>query len=81
MRLNDKRFEMVLNEGEVKTIVFDLGGVYFTQGSKLAIEKIEELKKWLSKNQIEPKSHFMVAQYNNPAVPGFLRRNEIIVEV
>ena len=48
---------------------------------KLAIEKIEELKKWLSKNQIEPKSHFMVAQYNNPAVPGFLRRNEIIVEV
>ncbi len=40
MRLNDKRFEMVLNEGEVKTIVFDLGGVYFTQGSKLAIEKM-----------------------------------------
>ncbi len=48
---------------------------------KLATEKTEELKKWLFKNQIEPKSHFMVAQYNNPAVPGFLRRNEIIVEI
>ena len=48
---------------------------------KLAVEKIEELKKWLSKKQINPKSQFMVAQYNHPAVLGFLRRNEIIVEV
>ena len=48
---------------------------------KLATEKIEELKKWLSKNQIKPKSSFKVAQYNHPAVPGFLRRNEIIVEI
>ncbi len=48
---------------------------------KLATEMVEELKRWLYKNHIEPKSNFMVAQYNHPAVPGFLRRNEIIVEI
>ncbi len=48
---------------------------------KLAREKIQELKNWLQKNDIKPKSGFIVAQYNNPAVPGFLRRNEIIVEI
>jgi DNA gyrase inhibitor GyrI len=48
---------------------------------KLASKKIEEMKNWLKKNNIEPKSNFIVAQYNNPAVPGFLRRNEIIVEI
>jgi hypothetical protein len=48
---------------------------------KLASKKIEEMKNWLKKNNIEPKSNFIVAQYNNPAVPGFLRRNEILVEI
>jgi hypothetical protein len=48
---------------------------------KLAREKIQELKNWLQKNDIKPKSGFIVAQYNNPAVPGFLRKNEIIVEI
>jgi len=48
---------------------------------KLARQKIEELKKWLEKNNIQPKSNFIVAQYNNPAVPGFLRRNEILVDI
>ena len=48
---------------------------------KLASEKIEEMKQWLKNNNIEPKSNFIVAQYNNPAVPGFLRRNEILVEI
>jgi len=48
---------------------------------KLATNKIEELKKWLEENNIQPKSNFVVAQYNNPAVPGFLRRNEILVEI
>lgn len=71
-RINFKEFK------NQKTAVLRFKG---RVNEKLAIEKIEELKKWLSKNQIEPKSHFMVAQYNNPAVPGFLRRNEIIVEV
>lgn len=48
---------------------------------KLAREKIQELKNWLQDKDIKPKSGFIVAQYNNPAVPGFLRRNEIIVEI
>lgn len=48
---------------------------------RLASEKIEELKKWLSKEKLTPKSNFIVAQYNHPAVPGFLRRNEILVEI
>lgn len=48
---------------------------------KLAQEEMEELKKWLIKNNIKPKSNFIVAQYNHPAVPGFLRRNEVMVEI
>ena len=48
---------------------------------KLAAEKIEEMKKWLKENDIQPKSNFIVAQYNHPAVPGFFRRNEIMVDI
>lgn len=48
---------------------------------KLAHKEIEELKKWLKEKGLVPKSNFLVAQYNQPLVPGFLRRNEIIVEV
>jgi len=48
---------------------------------KLANEEMAELKKWLIKNNIKPKSNFIVAQYNNPAVPGFFRRNEVMVEI
>jgi hypothetical protein len=48
---------------------------------KLSQEKIEELKKLLSENSIKAKSNFIVAQYNHPAVPGFLRRNEIIIKI
>jgi hypothetical protein len=48
---------------------------------KLAMEKMEEMTLWLKKNHLKPKSNFIVAQYNNPAVPGFFRRNEILVEI
>lgn len=48
---------------------------------KLATEEMAELKKWLLKNNIKPKSNFIIAQYNNPAVPGFFRRNEVMVEI
>lgn len=48
---------------------------------KLTSEKIEDIRDWLKKNSIEPKSNFIVAQYNNPAVPGFLRRNEVLVGI
>jgi DNA gyrase inhibitor GyrI len=48
---------------------------------KLARKEIKILKKWLAENDNEPKSNFIVAQYNHPLVPGFLRHNEIIVEI
>lgn len=47
----------------------------------LSQHKIDELHQWLLDNSLEPKSNFIVAQYNHPAVPGFLRRNEIIVKI
>jgi SOUL heme-binding protein len=48
---------------------------------KLAYQEVAELKKWLAENDIEGKSIFIIAQYNNPAVPGFFRRNEVMVEI
>ena len=48
---------------------------------KLAHKEMEELKKWLEKEDIKPKSNYIVAQYNNPAVPGFFRRNEVMVKI
>jgi hypothetical protein len=48
---------------------------------KLATEKTEEFKAWLSKNGLTPKSNFVVVLYNPPFIPGFLRRNEIIMDI
>ncbi|HSO26267.1 MAG TPA: heme-binding protein [Methanobacteriaceae archaeon] len=48
---------------------------------ELSIEKIDELKSWLDENGIKSRSNFIVAQYNHPMVPGFLRKNEIIVKI
>lgn len=48
---------------------------------KLANKEVEELKKWLEIKEIKPKSNYIIAQYNNPAVPGFLRRNEVMIEI
>ena len=48
---------------------------------KLAQKKMDEMKDWLEKYNLKPKSNFIVAQYNNPAVPGFMRKNEILVEI
>ena len=48
---------------------------------KLAIQKTEELRAWLARNGIAPKSNFVVALYNPPFIPGIFRRNEIIVDI
>ena len=48
---------------------------------KLAQKEINILKSWLKEQNIEPKSNFIVAQYNQPLVPGFMRHNEIIVKI
>lgn len=47
----------------------------------MARKKMDEMIKYMDKNGIKSKSNLVVAQYNNPLVPGFLRRNEIIVEI
>jgi DNA gyrase inhibitor GyrI len=47
----------------------------------LADKKIVELKEWLEKNNMAPRSNFIMAQYNPPWIPGFMRKNEIIVEI
>ncbi len=49
--------------------------------STLASRKINELKAWILEKDFDPKSPFIVAQYNHPAVPGFLRKNEIQVKI
>ena len=48
---------------------------------KLATQKTEELRAWLSRNGIAPKSNFVIALYNPPFIPGIFRRNEIIVDI
>jgi hypothetical protein len=48
---------------------------------KLATQKTEELRAWLSRNGIVPKSNFVIALYNPPFIPGIFRRNEIIVDI
>lgn len=47
----------------------------------LANKKMAELSEWLDKNNMRPKSNFIMAQYNPPWIPGFMRKNEIMVEV
>ncbi|MGZ4934767.1 MAG: heme-binding protein [Halobacteriota archaeon] len=39
------------------------------------------MRTWLSRKGIVPKSNFVVALYNPPFIPGFLRRNEIVVDI
>ncbi len=74
---DDKRitFKEVKNN---RTAVISFSG---RAKEKLAQKEIQELKTWLKEKNIESKSNFIVAQYNNPLVPGFLRKNEIIVKI
>jgi len=48
---------------------------------KMALEKMDEMRKWLEKNNLKTKSNFILHSHNNPAVLGFLSRNEILVEI
>ena len=48
---------------------------------QMADKKIVELKDWLSKNDLRPKSGFITAQYDPPWIPGFMRRNEVMVNI
>ena len=39
------------------------------------------LREWLEKEGLETEGDFIVAGYNPPWVPGFLTRNEVMIEV
>jgi DNA gyrase inhibitor GyrI len=47
----------------------------------LAQRKMEALNAWLEKNDLKPVSNFIMAQYDPPWIPGFMRHNEILVEI
>lgn len=52
---------------------------YFQEES---IEKNKaRLNQWLQKEGLETEGDFVVAGYNPPWVPGFLARNEVLIEV
>lgn len=52
---------------------------YFQQET---IEKNKQrLRQWLDKQGLETEGDFIVAGYNPPWVPGFLARNEVLIQV
>ena len=59
-------------ENNIKTIVFDLGGVYFTSGSILAIEKIKEIY------NIEDETLLREIFTDKPKTEGYLLRKGLI---
>jgi hypothetical protein len=73
----DTRITFKVVEGRRTAAIRFSGRVH----EQLALQKTEELRAWLLRNGIEPKSNFVVALYNPPFIPGIFRRNEIIVDV
>ncbi|MFX0021801.1 MAG: HAD-IA family hydrolase [Candidatus Hermodarchaeota archaeon] len=61
-----------MTKDKIKTIIFDLGGVYFTPGSFLAIEKIKEI--YDIKNEKALREIFS----DNPNSDGYLLRKGLI---
>ena len=53
------KFKEVKNQ---KTAVLRFSG---RVKKKLAYKKMEEMRKWLDKKNLNPRSNFIVAQYNN----------------
>ena len=52
---------------------------YFQQGR---IQKSKErLSRWLAEQGMETEGDFIVAGYNPPWVPGFLARNEVLIQI
>jgi hypothetical protein len=43
--------------------------------------KVEELRRWMKSKGITPIGNFQLARYNPPFIPGFLKRNEVLVEI
>ena len=73
----DKRITFKVVESRRTAAIRFSGRVH----EKLATQKTEERRDWLSRNGIVPKSSVVVALYNPPFIPGIFRRNEIIVDI
>ncbi|MCU0484826.1 MAG: heme-binding protein [Anaerolineales bacterium] len=52
---------------------------YFQQDSIL--KNKQRLLQWLQEQGLQPEGDFIVAGYNPPWVPGFLARNEVMIQV
>lgn len=44
-------------------------------------EQISALEEWLRENHLTPKSSFRLARYDPPWIPGFMRHNEVMVDI
>lgn len=60
-----------------KSLVIRFSG--YSKDSKVA-EKINQLETWAKKHEIKLSGKPMLARYDAPWKPGFLRHNEIIIE-
>ena len=49
--------------------------------SKTVQTKIEELKKWIELKKLVPIGSYQLARYNPPFIPGFLKKNEVLIEI
>ncbi|MEM7424999.1 MAG: heme-binding protein [Pseudomonadota bacterium] len=47
----------------------------------LIADKEAEIRTWLSRRKLESDGSPIYAYYNDPRVPGFLRRNEVLLEI
>ena len=60
-----------------KSLVIRFSG--YSKDSKIA-EKVKQLETWAKKHEIKITGKPMLARYDAPWKPGFLRHNEIIIE-
>jgi hypothetical protein len=44
-------------------------------------EKQQELLNWINEKDLTPIGHIKLARYNPPFIPGFLKRNEVSIEI
>jgi hypothetical protein len=52
---------------------------YFQQ--ETILKNKQRLRQWLGEQGLETEGDFIVAGYNPPWVPGFLARNEILIQI
>lgn len=69
------RFKTV--EGQ-RTAVISFSGYL---NSRIAERKKKELQKWMRSKGINALGNYVSCQYNPPWIPGFLRKNEVMVTV